>query len=196
MLLRVGVPHSIATAWLRAMTQATRVLQVGHHYSMPQASTTGVPEGDPVGTLAVALLGTVWINLIREKCSNTTAYSYADNFEYLTCDFQEATKGLRESDRFANAFRQKISYSKCWVYATDPAGRQQWTQWLEPTQCRGPRARFGSHGSLWRQAPHLFAETALCRGGTTLSESSRLAPSAGPEDAACSVDDTGCNARL
>ena len=101
MLTHFGVPTQITTAWLRAMMQSARVLQIAHQHSLPVPSTTGVPEGDPVGVLAMALLGATWIRAIES--TETLAFAYADNLEFLADDFDKAEKVLDMSVVFAEA---------------------------------------------------------------------------------------------
>ena len=126
LMAKLGVPFSITHAWLRAMMQSTRVLQLRHQCSMPQPSTTGVPEGDPVGVVAIALLGATWINYLQDRCEGLTAFSYADNFEFVATKFRSAVQGVEFSGKFADAFRQKISVGKSWAYATTARGRSRW----------------------------------------------------------------------
>ena len=128
MLTHFGVPHQIATAWLRAMMQSTRVLQIAHQHSLPVPSTTGVPEGDPVGVLAMALLGATWVRAIESVDAH--GFAYADNLEFLASDFDKAEKALDMSVVFAEAFRHVISYPKSWGYSTDTAGQKTWQKYV------------------------------------------------------------------
>ena len=82
------------------------VLQIAHQHSLPVPSTTGVPEGDPVGVLAMALLGATWVRAIESTKAH--GFAYAD-LEFLASDFDKAEKALDMSVVFAEAFRRRAS---------------------------------------------------------------------------------------
>ena len=129
-LKRFGVPAWLVDQWGLFLQQLQRSIVVGGHYSPLHSSTTGVPEGDALSILAMAMIGLIFHNLVQEM--GAEAYTYADNLEWVTDDFS-ANRALATAVlQFLDAWRLPISPSKCWCWATTPYLRKQWTElWKE-----------------------------------------------------------------
>ena len=112
---RLGAPVDIVNTWLRALNQSTRVIIMQGVTSEPVASTTGIPEGDPLGIASIAAYGALWAWVMLSH--HTTPYADADNLEYH-CQHRHVQQAADANQHFHTAWRQNISYSKSWSWAT------------------------------------------------------------------------------
>ena len=64
-------------------------------------SSTGYPEGDPLSVVAMLAISYTWIVGIKQTCPGVDPQAYADNWEWMTPDVQEAIQALCISSGFA-----------------------------------------------------------------------------------------------
>ena len=53
-------------AWISFIDDLSKVVIVDQHYSVPNKSSCGAPEGDPISVVASVLMGLVWFLHVRK----------------------------------------------------------------------------------------------------------------------------------
>ena len=112
--------------WLRALNSSVRVVIIQGAVSEAVPSTTGVPEGDPLGIASIAAYGGLWAWQMEEK--GATPFAYADNLEYL-CAPRHVTAAADANRTFHRVWKQEISYTKSWTWSTCKTGKLAWERY-------------------------------------------------------------------
>lgn len=127
-LQRLGVPVWLVQKWSRALSQLQRFVTIAGSVSDGCESCTGLPEGDCFSILGMLSLAYAWSNLIAHD--QLKSFCYADNFEWLTADFQLHEITLLKTNQFLLSMRMFLSQEKTFCWATGRQDEQKWaTLW-------------------------------------------------------------------
>ena len=118
MLARKGIPSQILNAWSGALDGLQRQVQViGFLSGNEQSSTTGFPEGDPLGVTALVILVWNFGAFLYENHQGVEFRAYADNLELLGHNTLELVNAFDSLITLAKTTNLAISADKSWSWA-------------------------------------------------------------------------------
>ena len=123
-LIRLGLPKTFVDKWKMALEGLRRSCCIQNSMGLPTYSSTGVPEGDCISSLAMTAITFAWICFT--KTPGVEQFSYADNWEWLTHEHQLNSTVLLLTQKFSHAMRLTISPTKSWCWASTKQGERAW----------------------------------------------------------------------
>lgn len=101
LMLQIGFDPQVLDAWLAALTQMHRTVffQGAVHQSV--ASTTGVPEGDPLSVIAMFRLCHVSTGVVTTSSPALRPITYADNWEVISDPMPDVRALIEGADDLA-----------------------------------------------------------------------------------------------
>ena len=84
---------------------------------MPLTSTTGIPEGDSLSVLGMAILSTAFYFRIARP--TIQPFTYADNWSWQAKSTRDHFRAVMNTLNFVESLRMKIDQGKSWAWGTD-----------------------------------------------------------------------------
>lgn len=114
---KIGIPEVVSKFWFQNLAVMTRLPQIGSSLGEPMPCTTGVPEGDAMSVLAMAILSTAFYFKIAKP--SIQPYTFADNWSWQAESTRDHFRTVMTTLNFAESLRMRIDQSKSWAWGTD-----------------------------------------------------------------------------
>jgi len=114
---RIGIPAVVSKFWFQNLSVMTRLPQIGSSLGEPMTCTTGVPEGDAMSVLAMAVLSAAFYFRIAKP--SIQPYTFADNWSWQAKSTRDHFKAVMTTLNFVESLRMKIDQGKSWAWGTD-----------------------------------------------------------------------------
>ena len=114
---KIGIPEIVTKFWFQNLSLLTRLPQIGSSLGTPLASTTGIPEGDSMSVLGMAVLSTAFYYKIAKP--SIQPFTYADNWSWQAKSTRDHFKTVMDTLNFVESLRMKIDQGKSWAWGTD-----------------------------------------------------------------------------
>ena len=113
---KFGIPNDVTNFWFNNLALLTRLPQIGSALGQPLSSTCGIPEGDSMSVLGMAILSsTFYYRIVSPRIS---PYAFADNWSWISKDIREHFRTLITILNWVHSLKMKIDQSKSWTWAT------------------------------------------------------------------------------
>ena len=111
-------------AWHRSLQKLARTVRLASSDSLPSATTTGLPEGDPLAVPAMAVLGWLCTRLLAANADYASAF--ADNWQWRASDAEDHIQCLLITERLLKSLKLHSDPAKCWAWGTTQQARSAW----------------------------------------------------------------------
>ena len=147
---QAGVPGQVLTPWKAAHSQLRRRFKVRQFVSREVASTTGMPEGDPLSCLGMILCDFYFHCYFSRYLPSIYVFSYVDNLSLISTQVPLLVQGGTGFPSLApNAGLVAGSQKKLWVEHLSTGSEDSGWKWLHyPIWGSRP----GSTTSVWHQS--------------------------------------------
>ena len=125
MLKKLGVPSSLVECWGRALANVRKYPVFLHSLGHPIASTTGVPEGDPLSVVAMAALCFCAAHL--PQMGQVDFRTYVDNWSWQADGPSQLRSVAPNIFSFLSDLQLQVDWSKTYTWSTSKKGRA----WLQ-----------------------------------------------------------------
>lgn len=115
-MMHLGVPFSIATAWAVSLDRMVRYPTLNGYVGQGIFSTSGVPEGCSISVLS--MLGTSAFFFYGIHNQQVFPFAYADNWSWLTNNQRAHLEALEMVRRLTMVLRLQIDQAKSWHWGT------------------------------------------------------------------------------
>eukprot|EP00435_Cladocopium_sp_Y103_P036708 s2370_g9.t1 len=115
---KVGIPASTLNQYFGSLNKVARSWQIHGEISVPEGTSRGLPEGDPLSVLGMLMVALTWSNLITGQLPSALVSAYADNWGWTVVTPPHHTIIIQSTTQLVKAYTMQIDWSKSWLWLT------------------------------------------------------------------------------
>ena len=116
LLLRIGLPPTVVTIWIRSISLLQRFWVLDQHCSQLISSSTGIPEGDSISVVCMIAIGYGWVQAVSHEAPRTRLGAYADNWGWSSFNHRDHKNIVEITVRYTRCFDMMIDWAKSWLW--------------------------------------------------------------------------------
>ena len=148
----IGIPTMVTTPWKSFLNSCLRSFEIRGCLSPATSSTVGMPEGDGLSVLAMAMLDLTWHCYLHHFCPTVVGTSFVDNLSIRSSDPVALLHSLTVTITFFQLWNLSIDEAKTFTWGTT-SGMRKLLQ-AAPYPCVDTAAELGGSLSLSFTARH------------------------------------------
>lgn len=121
---QAGVPGQVLTPWKAAHSQLRRRFKVRQFVSREVASTTGMPEGDPLSCLGMILCDFYFHCYFSRYLPSIHVFSYVDNLSLISTQAPLLVQGAQVFQVWLQTLDLSLDHKKSYGWSTCPQARK------------------------------------------------------------------------
>ena len=125
LMVHFGFPAQVVDCWIAMLYQLRRTVLVEGAVYGHCASSTGIPEGDPLSVVGMFTFAKAFDHFVQAGPVHSLCVTYADNWELVSKSAGALLRALPGVEQFLDLCQLPVSPSKCWFWAVQPSDRKR-----------------------------------------------------------------------